>query len=332
MAGFRCEQAVIGLEIADSGTQISTYMETSRDGSRRRRRRLSAPPTPEEWLPLCCDLLWRTIYDLASGEDVPDDSGLPPLRLGVAFWGELDRDTGTVRRLRQNPNWDGFPLQAALMARFGPGIALETAVNAAAWGEAKAGEEGTLLYAHVGREVAAATLQDGRLLVRHGAAEEQFGHVRVAPSGPRCSCGGYGHLTPIASAGSLVRDMIGRSADDEESHRAVLEITSGRAEALTAVQVVELAATGNAIAADIVSTAADVLALALANAALLLSPRTIVIGGPLTGSGEAFLGPLRTRLASILASNVPMPSLRMSTFGPVASLRGAYALAILPPG
>jgi glucokinase len=125
--------------------------------------------------------------------------------------------------------------------------------------------------------------------------------------------------------------MIGRSADDEESHRAVLEIASGRAEALTAVQVVRLALAGNAIARDIVSTAEDALALALANAALLLSPTTIVIGGPLTGAGEAFLSPLRTRLAPILSSNVAMPSLRMSAFEPLASLKGAYALA-LPPG
>ena len=324
-------EQTIGLEIAESGTRISAYLEAGSDGSRHRRRRLIAPPTPDELLPLCRDLILRTIYNVAPNEDTPGDSSLPPLRLGVAFWGLLDRDTGTVRRLRQNPPWSGFALEAALSDRFGPVIALETAINAAAWGESKAGREGTLLYVHLGREVSAAIVQDGRLLVRHGAGEEQFGHVTVAPTGPRCSCGGYGHLTPIASAGSLVRDMIGRSADDEESHRAVLEITARRAEALTAVQVVQLAVAGNAIAADILSTAEDALALALANAALLLSPTTIVIGGPLTEAGEAFLQPLHARLAMILSSNVSMPSLRLATREPFASLKGAYTLA-LPPG
>jgi glucokinase len=324
-------EQTIGLEIAESGTHIGTYLEAGYEGSRHRRLRLSVPPTPEELLPLCRDLIWRTIYNLAPNEDAPSESSLPPLRLGIAFWGMLDRDTGTVRRLRQNPTWSGFPLEAALSAHFGPVIALETAINAAAWGEARSGRESTLLYVHLGREVSAATVQDGRLLVRHGAVEEQFGHITLAPTGPRCACGGYGHLTSIASARSLVRDMIGRSADDEESHQAVLEITSGRAEALTAAQVVQLAVAGNAIAANILSTAEDALALALANAALLLSPTTIVIGGPLTGAGEAFLQPLRARLAPILSSNIPMPSLRMTTFEPFASLKGACALA-LPPG
>jgi glucokinase len=330
MASSPAEQT-IGLEIAESGTHISAYLEENRDGSRHRRRRLTVPPTPEEFLPLCRDLILRTIYNLAPNVDVSADFSLPPLRVGIAFWGILDRDKGAVRRLRQNPTWSDFPLESALAAHFGPLIALETAINAAAWGESGAAVEGTLLYVHVGREVSAATIQDGRLLVRHDAGEEQFGHITVASTGPRCSCGGYGHLSPIASAGALVRDMIGRSADNEESHQAVLEITSGRAEALTAVQVVQLAVAGNAIAANILSTAEDALALALANTALLLSPTTIVIGGPLTGAGEAFLEPLRARLAPILSSNVPMPSLRMAAFEPFASLKGAYSLA-LPPG
>jgi glucokinase len=321
------EQA-IGLEIAESGTHISIYMEEGPDGLRRRHRRLTVPPTPRELLPLCRDLILRTIFNLAPNEDAPTDISLPPLRLGVALWGELDRDTGTVRRLRQNPTWSDFPLKPALLDLFGPVIALETAINAAAWGEAEAADEGTLLYVHVGREVSAATVQDGRLIVRHFSSEEQFGHVPVALAGPRCSCGARGHLTSIASARSLVRDMIGRSADDEESHWAVLEITSGRAEALTAVQVVQLAAAGNALAAGILSTAEDALALALADAALILSPSIIVIGGPITGAGEAFLAPLRTRLAAILSSNVSMPSLRMAALEPFASLKGAYALAL----
>jgi glucokinase len=170
-------------------------------------------------------------------------------------------------------------------------------------------------------------VQDEQLLVRHGESEERFGHTIVAAGGPRCRCGGYGHLTPIASAGALVRSMIGRASDDDQNLAAVLQITGGRAEALTAPQVVELATGGNAIARDVLSVAQDALSLAIANAILLLSPDEIVIGGPLTVAGETFLQPLRHRLAALLGNSAPVPTVRMGRFEPFSVLKGAYALA-----
>ncbi|PWT75334.1 MAG: hypothetical protein C5B60_05455, partial [Chloroflexi bacterium] len=205
-----------------------------------------------------------------------------------------------------------------------------TAINSAAWCEAAGLEpsgRGTLLYVHIGREVSAATVQDGQLLVRHGESEVRFGHTIVAAGGPRCQCGGYGHLTPIASAGALVRSMIGRASDDDQSLAAVLQITGGRAEALTAPQVVELATGGNPIARDVLAVAQDALSLAIANAILLLSPDEIVLGGPLTPAGEAFLQPLRHRLAALLGHSAPVPTVRMGRFEPFSVLKGAYALA-----
>jgi glucokinase len=336
---------LLGLEIGESGTYFAAFRETA-SGPIRRRRRLSAPAGPEDALSLIRDLLVRTIYNLSPDEQ---NTGrlLPSLRLGIALWGQLDRDRQTVLMLGQNESWGGFLLADALAASIlGPSstiVAFETAINAAAWCEAAGLEtsghtdgldlstyrpgRGTLLYVHIGREVSAATVQDGQLLVRHGESEERFGHTTVTADGPRCRCGGYGHLTPIASAGALVRSMIGRGSDDDQSLAAVLQITGGRAEALTAPQVVELASSGNAIATDILTVAQDALSLAIANALLLLSPDEIVIGGPLTVAGEAFLQPLRARLALLLGDSATVPTVRMGRFEPFSALRGAYALA-----
>jgi glucokinase len=336
---------LLGLEIGESGTYFAAYRETT-SGPIRRRRRSHAPAGPEEALSLIRDLLVRTIYDL-SPEDQDTDYSLPPVRLGIAFWGQLDRDRRTVLMLRQNDSWSGFPLADALAAAIlGPSssiAAVETAINAAAWYEAarlevsgqvggpvkgtSSSRRGTLLYVHIGREVSAATVQDGRLLVRHSESEDQFGHSTVAADGPRCRCGGYGHLTPIASAGALVRHMIGRGSDDDQTLAAVLQITGGRAEALTAPQVVELATGGNPIAAKILTAAQDALSLAIANAVLLLSPDEIVIGGSLTIAGGTFLQPLRARLALLLGDSAPVPTVRMGRLEHMSVLKGAFALA-----
>jgi glucokinase len=336
---------LLGLEIGESGTYFAVHRETA-SGPIRRKRRSRVPAGPEEALALIRDLLVRAIYDL-SPEEQSAGRLLPPLRLGIAFWGQLDRDRQMVLQLHQNKSWSGFPLADALatsvLAPSSTIAALETAINAAAWSESAdletsgpadgpvegASSRGwsTLLYVHIGREVSAATVQDRRLLVRHSQSEEQFGHTTVAADGPRCRCGSYGHLTAIASAGALVRSMIGRGSDDDQSFAAVLQMTGGRAEALTAPQVVELATGGNAIAADILTVAQDALSLAISNALLILAPDEIVIGGPLSVSGEAFLRPVRDRLALLLGASAPVPTMRMGRHEPFSVLRGAYILA-----
>lgn len=329
--------STIGLEIAESGTRLATYVETP-DGSRLLHQRLERPASPAETLPLLGDLIRRTVSDL-----VPSSLGSqrpqPPLRIGIAFWGRVDRDQQRVLQLRQNAGWSGFPLARALteaLSGTGPNtteavsLTLETAVNASAWHEYSHGGLSpisiTLLYIHLGREVSAAVIKNGQFLIRHSETEEQFGHSTVTDSRFVCRCGGYGHLASVASAQSLVRLMIGRASDDDTSLGAILALTKGRAEALTAAQVITLAADGDAIAGNIVAQALDALALAIANAALLLSPQVVVIGGSVAECGETFLAPLRERLVRLLNNTVPLPEVRRSLPGHSASLQGAHDL------
>ncbi len=332
-------ERAVGIEIADSATSLSVYCETPA-GPRRRHRRFATPPTPGETLAALHDLIVSAVADSAPANSLPDAvrAELSAWRLGVAIWAHLDRDNGVVLALPQNPGWRNFPLAAELSARTGASVTLESAVNAAAWGEMmnsvatdSASGAGTLLYVHLGREVAATTIHDGRLLIGHRAREEAFGHTTietVAEGGPRCQCGGYGHLTPIASAQALVRRMIGRASDDDESLARLLTISGGRAEALTALQVVQLAGADDLIAEAIVVEALDALALGLANAALLLAPDLIIIGGPLAETGDLWLEPLRTRIAALLGHVSDAPTLRMGTLEPFAALVGARALAL----
>src|SRR5215831_19534833 len=91
---------LLGIEIGETGTYFAVYRETA-SGPIRKRRRVTIPAAPDEALSLIHDLLVRAIYDL-SPEEPSMNRSLPPLRLGIAFWGQLDRDRGTVLMLRQN--------------------------------------------------------------------------------------------------------------------------------------------------------------------------------------------------------------------------------------
>src|SRR5262249_23058370 len=184
-----------------------------------------------------------------------------------------------------------------------------------------------MLYVHGGRDVSSAVVHLGGLI--HGAhgAEGMLAHLAVRPEGPRCSCGLHGHLEPLASAQSIVRRMIGRASDSDESAAAMQRITGGRAEALTVAQVVRLAAEGDLAASSIVAEAIDALATGLANAVALLDPTVIVVGGPLVEAGEAFLAALGARVAELCAPFTPAPTLVWGSLEPGAALLGARLLA-----
>lgn len=326
----------IGIEVADSGTRLTAtcgrWSESAQAAPaaetppRRWHARLDAPPSPDQ-------LLAAT---LALAERVAGEAGLPSserVPLGGALWAEVDADRGRVRGLRFAPGWDrtpeGYPFAEALAARWGRPVTLRTAPQAAALAEAHLGAglgARLMLYVLQGRSLWDVLVYEGRVVTGMGMPDGSLAHWRVAESGPRCACGAVGHLDPLASAQSLVRTMIGRASDSEASHEAMLAASGGRAEAISPVAVVGLAASGEPAALGVVTEALDALAGALVNLAVALRPDRIVWGGPLASS-EEWLAPLRARLAEGMPTGIAAPSLVPARLEPAAPLLGACLIA-----
>jgi glucokinase len=325
--GAQANQArvVAGVEIADSGTRLTaTASHSTAHGAQRWHARLLAPPMPDEAVAQVDALLSQMLRELGSAALAA---------VGVALQGRVDADRGVALAVRQAPDWAGYPLAERLAELRHVPVRLETTVNAAALAEAtlggQGGEEGAadILYIHCGRDVASALVYRGGII--HGAhgAEGMLAHLLVLPGGPRCSCGLHGHLEPLASAQSIVRRMIGRASDTDESNAAMQRITGGRAEALTVAQVVRLATEGDTTAAAVIAEAVDALAMGLANAVALLDPGVLIIGGPLVEAGEYFLTALRTRVAELCVPYTLAPTLAWGRLEPGAALLGARLLA-----
>ncbi|MGZ3639487.1 MAG: ROK family protein [Ktedonobacterales bacterium] len=318
----------IGIEIAEGATRITAVLG-GEPSAHRWHTRLPTPPSPEEAVSHIYELIERVVRETSeNGSSAPTPSS-PIAAIGVALWGNVDATNGIVRELRPITSWQGFPLAAALRQHWHVPIAIASAATAAALAEARQSAHAdteTLLYVHLGRTITTACIRDGSIIVGAHASEGLLAHMFVIPDGPRCSCGIRGHLEPITSAQAIVRTMIGLAADSEESTAAMLSISQGRAEAMSAAQVVQLAASGDPTAARIVGDALDALALALANTVALLAPNTIVIGGPLTEAGDAFLSPLRERLDSLCRPFTTAPSLDLSVLEPFSALLGAQLL------
>ncbi len=351
----------LGLEIADSGMRLAVALGAE-PGARRWHARLPTPPAPAEALDAINALIARALTeggaaapaDGSDGSDGPDSADAPvvngvPCAIGLAFWGAVDAARGEIAGTfgaRLAPGWEGFPLSERLVARWGGPVRIETATNAAALAEAQLGAgrgyDG-VLYTLLGRGVTSALVIGGHVWRGATGRAGMLGHWLAHPEAvdgapgagqaPRCICGMRGHLDPIASAQSLTRNMIGRASDSDESHAAMLRISSGRAEAMTAPQVVALAAAGDPAATSVLDDALEPLAVALANLVATLDPGVIVIGGPLADAGDRFYAPLRARVAALTApyrQSADAPPIVAGALEPFAALRGAVLVAQTP--
>lgn len=335
----RAPAAPVGIEIAESGTRITAaFGHLAHDT--RVVARFPAPPSPEEAVAKIGQLAREALrrrsdvgtegdaYDAYNTEHRDEWFADVPIKAAVAVAGRVSR--AAVVSLPQAPAWAGFPLGKRLTEALGGPAQVVSETTAAGFAETRAGAgKGYLnvLYVHLGRTVTSAFIGDiGFLAGAHGA-EGLLGHMVVRTDGPRCACGARGHLDPIASSQAVVRTMIGRASDREESLNAMLRVTGGRAEAISAPQIVRLAAEGDPVARTVLEEALDALALALANAVALLDPGAIVLGGPLAEAGPAFLDPLAERLRTACRHLLEAPALLPAALGARAPLIGAQLLS-----
>nr|WP_232032330.1 ROK family protein [Streptomyces lincolnensis] len=155
---------------------------------------------------------------------VPESAGVPDpaeapgldalLGVGVALPGPLDHARGILHRVTGFPEWDGFPLRAALERRLGVPVVVDKDTNAAALGLAVSGEGGpggSFAYLHLGTGLGAGLVIGGAVHrgARTGAGE--FGHQVIQLDGPPCGCGNRGCVEALC-LGAVARGEAAEAA------------------------------------------------------------------------------------------------------------------------
>jgi glucokinase len=313
---------VIGVVIAQSATRFSVL---ALDGPSRwiRRSHAETPLSPVE----ASATVTRLIREIQEEVDAADST---EGAICCALEADLDAERRRVVSMRYTPGWEDVDFRAILVERLPGAISLATVTESAAVAEYERGAgrgQKSQLYILPARGISACYIEQGRILRgAHGAAGS-LDHWPVREDGPLCRCGERGHLATLASAQSIVRSMIGRASASDESTAAMLHISAGRAEAMSATQVVELAAMGDAAAQSVIEDAADALTSALAALCLILDPGSIVIGGTLALAPPHFFQSLNERLRARTLGVISPPQMVPGALEPNAALTGAGILA-----
>ena len=249
--------------------------------------------------------------------------------VGVCVPGFVHPVEGTSLVAENIPGWKDVRIRQELEAALGLPVTVDDSSRAmavserwlgAAWGEQD------FISLDLGFGVGMGIFCDGAPYHGSGWKSGEIGHTVVDPNGLACACGGRGCLETVASGRAIAR----QAAEGIRGGRSALlgELTRGNADAATAQDVGVAAAMGDPFSRDLLASAGRAVGLALANAAAILNPSLVVLGGGLLAAGASFLDALRES-----AEHHLMPGMRAelkiveSKLGADGSARGAALMA-----
>lgn len=221
--------------------------------------------------------------------------------VGVASFGPCDPDPSSAHYGRvtttPKPGWGGADVLGGLReAGIAGPLAFDTDVNAAALAEWRAdgGHTSCLLYVTVGTGIGGGAIVAGRPL--HGALHPEMGHQRIPGAPGPGVCPYHGSCWEGVAAGPAIRAREGVPARDVPIGRAAWRLE------------------------------AQLLAVGLANIAMVLSCERIVLGGGI-GAQPHIHELVRPLLAESIAGYIPVPELVPPALGRQSGVRGALAMA-----
>lgn len=229
--------------------------------------------------------------------------------LGLVVAGAVDEAAG-VANWSENIGWRDVPFRRLLEERTNLPVGFGHDVRAGGLAERVSGAARgatDVLFMPIGTGISGAIVVEGKAL--QGSLIGEIGHLDVG-SGRQCACGGIGCLETIATGPSIAQAFTERTGRPAKGSREVFAAADD----------------GDLVAASVIASATDAIAMALASYVSLLDPQIIIVGGGVSNAGERLLQPVRSALRARLPWQ-RMPDIVTAVFGSSAASMGACLLA-----
>ncbi len=286
---------VLALDLG--GTQVRAAVILA-DGSRIARQATRTPIEggPSAIVKACIEMLGAA-FAAAPADVRPVISGI-----GMSTPGPIDPWSGViVSPPNLGPGFRDIPIAADVEGALGLPAYLDRDTNVAALGERAFGAArgvDDFLYVTVSTGIGGAIFSAGKLLHGPDGMAGELGHVSIELDGPRCGCGGSGHLEAISSGVALARDARAAVARNGSPFLAARAAESGSGQVgldqLDARAVAEGEDAGDPACAALMDHARRAFAMACAGFVNAFNPDLIVVGGTIAErQGDRLLGPVR---------------------------------------
>lgn len=266
--------------------------------------------------------------------NAPGDLADAVVGIGISSPGPIDPVRGmVVEPPNLGPDFRNVLLADDIGRSQGLPAFLERDTNVAALAEHAFGAArgvDDFLYLTVSTGVGGSIVTGGRILHGPDGLAGELGHVPVAMEGPRCGCGGIGHVEAFASGTALARDARALVAASGSTFLVERARHIGGPNELSAKDVAEGARAGDRACLELMARARRALAAACVGYVNAFNPHRIVIGGSIAeAEGDLLLGPIRDAIAreafEVMARHVRVVP---AALGGDVSLAGAYPLVM----
>lgn len=250
--------------------------------------------------------------------------------IGICSPGPLDPRTGVVLNPPNLPCWRNFPLATEVQRVFGLPARVDNDANAAALAEAIWGTGvgyRNVFYATLGTGIGTGIVFEQRIYHGRTGSAGEGGHVTIDYHGPRCGCGKRGCIEALCSGTAIAQRARARLAESGHAASKMIALAGGKIDQVQAETVGEAFRQGDSLAAEVLQTTADLLAVWIGNMIDLLEPEVIIFGGGLADLMSAFFGHIREQLPHWCINQrcAEIPLLR-AKYGSDAGIAGAAAL------
>ena len=253
-----------------------------------------------------------------------------PAAIGVSFGGPVEPQAGVVRLSHHVPGWENLLLKRLLEDEFNCPVMVDNDANVAALGEYRFGASLgalSLLYITISTGVGGGWILNGKIW--HGAQgmAGEIGHTTIDPQGPTCLCGKRGCVERLASGPYLAQDARQALLDDPNQGPELLRLCGGILDEITGEMLSRAAYAGDPLASRLLGRSAWAIGTAIGNAANLLNPHRVILGGGVTKSGLEWWQGVESAASQTMLPEIDVEILP-AELGDDAPLWGAVALAL----
>lgn len=239
------------------------------------------------------DSMGKEILDIIAQSGI-DDSRVAGV--GVATPGPVDAESGTVVAPPHMPGWTRVPLRDLLAEVTKLPVVMDKDVIASAVAELWTGKSGAarnFVYVYIGTGIGAGLVLDDEVVRGASGNVGEIGHIIADNDGPLCDCGRRGCIKVTCMPETILAEAraLGVLPAVGPGHPAALP------EDLAALAVI--AASGNEIAAGVITRWAERMSGAISVLTNLLDVEQVIFGGPfwpaVSGPFLETVGPLLQR-------------------------------------
>ena len=237
-----------------------------------------------------------------------------PTQVGIAIPGWVDSRRGRVVTCPNIP-LQGVSLASEVSSALGCKVLLENDANCATLGEQKFGAAKdcqNLILLTLGTGLGGGAMVNGQLL--SGVGSTEFGHILLVRGGLPCGCGRHGCREVYCSTTALLR--MANEHSSQHHYRRAKELFAALA-------------AGDAEAQAAFSEYLGYLADTIIDLITAFRPEKVLLGGGITGAGDALFLPLRAEVDKLCQGYIggfDLPPILPAQNGNDAGILGAAAL------